>query len=346
MTHPPRGPLPGPAGLRQAVPAQVSFTSDSLVSHAPLAQPGEPPLVVRPTAAGVDVAAWAAHARPWLDETLADHGAVLLRGFSVTTTHDLEPLAAALVDELYRDNGEHPRASLSGSISSPVFFPPEEKLLWHTENSFNDTGPARIMFCCARPAASGGETPIVDSRQVFRRLDADLRSEFLAKGVMYVRHYGTGLGLDWREVLRTGDRSEAEARCAQQGLRSAWDGDRLRTEAVRPAAVRHPRTGVWSWINQAQHWHPACLAPATRAALEATHTPDALPRQCHFGDGSPIPDEAMAEICRVYAELEVCFAWERGDVLVLDNILVAHARNPFSGPRELLVAMGDMVRFA
>ncbi|MFE0132625.1 TauD/TfdA family dioxygenase [Streptomyces sp. NPDC059037] len=346
MTHPPRGPLPGPAGLRQAVPAQVSFTSDSLVSHAPLAHPGEPPLVVRPTAAGVDVAAWAAHARPWLDETLAEHGAVLLRGFSVTTTHDLEPLAAALVDELYRDNGEHPRASLSGSISSPVFFPPEEKLLWHTENSFNDTGPARIMFCCARPGAAGRGHPILETPPLMRRRDPPLRAVVQGNGGMYVRHYGTGLGLDWREVLRTDDRSEAEARCAQQGLRSAWDGDRLRTEAVRPAAVRHPGTGVWSWINQAQHWHPACLAPATRAALEATHTSDTLPRQCHFGDGSPIPDEAMAEICRVYAELEVCFPWERGDVLVLDNILVAHARNPFSGPRELLVAMGDMVRFA
>ncbi|MEV8034968.1 TauD/TfdA family dioxygenase [Streptomyces sp. NPDC086182] len=343
MTQPPRR---GPAGLRQAVPAQVSLTSDSLVSHAPLAADGEPPLVVRPAAAGVDVAAWAAHARAWLDETLDEHGAVLLRGFSVTTTHALEPLAEALVDEVYRDNGEHPRASLSGSISSPVFFPPEEKLLRHTENSFNDSGPARIVFCCARPAASGGETPIVDSRQVLRRLDTDLRSEFLAKGVMYVRNYGTGLGLDWREVLRTDDRHEAEARCAEQGLRTAWDGDRLRTEAVRPAAVRHPRTGVWSWINQAQHWHPACLDPTTRAALEATHTPDTLPRQCHFGDGSPIPDEAMAEICRVYAELEVCFPWEKGAVLVLDNILIAHARNPFSGPRELLVAMGDLVRFA
>ncbi|MGW7256485.1 TauD/TfdA family dioxygenase [Streptomyces sp. NPDC054834] len=346
MTNPPRGGIPGPEGLRQVVPAQVTFTSESLVTHAPLASEGDPPLLIRPTAAGVDVAAWATHSRTWLDEALDDHGAVLFRGFPVTTADDLERLADALIDELFCDNGEHPRASPSGSISSPVFFPPEEKLLWHTENSFNDTGPARIMFCCARPATSGGETPIVDSRRVFQRLDADLRSEFLAKGVMYVRNYGTGLGLDWREVLRTDDRREAEARCARQGLRSLWRGDRLRTEAVRPAALRHPRTGVWSWISQAQHWHPACLAPETRAALEATHTPDTLPRQCRFGDGSPIPDEAMAEICRVYAELEVCFPWERGDVLVLDNILVAHARNPFRGPRELLVAMGDMVRFA
>ncbi|MEV0318585.1 TauD/TfdA family dioxygenase [Streptomyces sp. NPDC050658] len=345
MTKPPLGGAPGPEGLRQVVPAPVTVTSASLVSHAPLAAPGEPPLAIRPTAAGVDVADWAGHARAWLDDTLDEHGAVLFRGFSVTTTDGLERLAGALVDELYCDNGEHPRASLSGSISSPVFFPPEEKLLWHNENSFNASGPSRIMFCCARPATSGGETPVVDSRRVFERLDAELRSEFLAKGVMYVRNYGTGLGLDWREVLRTDDRNEAEARCAEQGLRWSWDGDRLRTEAVRPAAVRHPRTGVWSWIAQATHWHPACLAPETRSALEATHTPDSLPRQCRFGDGSAIPDDAMTELCRVYADLEVAFPWERGDVLVLDNILVAHARNPFTGPRELLVAMGDLVPF-
>ncbi|WPB94566.1 TauD/TfdA family dioxygenase [Streptomyces malaysiensis] len=200
--------------------------------------------------------------------------------------------------------------------------------------------PDTVTAAIARIALRDGRT------LRFQRLDPDLRSEFLAKGVMHVRNYGTGLGLDWREVLRTDDRREAETRCAQQGLRFDWHGDRLRTEAIRPAAVRHPGTGVWSWISQAQHWHPACLDPATRVALEATHTPDTLPRQCHFGDGSTIPDEAMAEICRVYAELEVCFPWERGDVLVLDNILVAHARNPFRGPRELLVAMGDMVRFA
>lgn len=53
----------------------------------------------------------------------------------------------------------------------------------------------------------------------------------------------------------------------------------------------------------------------------------------------------MREILRVYQELEVSFPWERGDVMLLDNILAAHARNPFRGERELLVAMGDMVRY-
>ncbi|CAM5680436.1 Non-ribosomal peptide synthase OS=Streptomyces alboniger OX=132473 GN=CP975_33875 PE=4 SV=1 [Streptomyces alboniger] len=73
--------------------------------------------------------------------------------------------------------------------------------------------------------------------------------------------------------------------------------------------------------------------------------PEELPRSCRFGDGTAIPDEAMHEILRVYRELEISFPWERGDVLLLDNILTAHARNPFRGERELLVAMGDMVSY-
>ncbi|MGH8920199.1 MAG: TauD/TfdA family dioxygenase, partial [Actinomycetes bacterium] len=121
--------------------------------------------------------------------------------------------------------------------------------------------------------------------------------------------------------------------------------ERLRTAAVRPAVVRHPVTGEWSWFNQAQHWHIACLDEATRTSLLETVGEDGLPRECRFGDGTPIPDSAMAEICAVYDELEVVFPWQRGDVLMLDNILVAHARNPFRGERELLVAMGDMIRF-
>ncbi len=28
---------------------------------------------------------------------------------------------------------------------------------------------------------------------------------------------------------------------------------------------------------------------------------------------------------------------------MLDNMLVAHARSPFSGPRKIVVAMGEMI---
>lgn len=344
-TAPGRGRRRGPGALRGITPTKVALTSGDAVVRERLREGTDLPVVLRPARADVDPVAWARAHRAELDADLDRHGALLFRGFGVTEPPALERFASVFVDGLFGENGEHPRAALGGNVYTPVFFPPEEKLLWHNENSFNDRGPTRIWFCCSRPAASGGETPVVDSRAVHRRLDPVLREEFTAKGIRYVRNYGTGLGLDWRDVFRTNDRAEAEARCAEQGLAHAWHGDRLRTTAVRPAVLRHPRTGEWSWFNQAQHWHTACLGTEVRASLLSTMAPDELPRSCHFGDGTPIPDEAMHEILRVYGELEIVFPWERGDVLLLDNILTAHARNPFRGERELLVAMGDMVRY-
>ena len=37
----------------------------------------------------------------------------------------------------------------------------------------------------------------------------------------------------------------------------------------------------------------------------------------------------------------VTFPWRRGDVLLLDNMLTAHGRRPFTGDRRVLVAMGN-----
>jgi amino acid adenylation domain-containing protein len=330
-------------GFKRLAPTPVTLTSAQAVTRRPLDEGSALPLVLSPARGDVDLADWAGAHRDSLESTLHEVGALLFRGFDIVRPPQLERFAMVFVDELFGENGEHPRAALSGNVYTPVFFPPEEKLLWHNENSFNDEAPAKIWFCCQQAAETGGETPIVDSRAVYQRLDADLRAEFVRKGVRYVRTYGTGLGLDWRTVFRTDSRDEVAARCAAQGLRHEWRGDRLRTTATRPAAARHPVTGEWSWFNQAQHWHVSCLPAAARASLLATVEPDELPRSCEFGDGSPIPDPAMAEICRVYQELEVAFGWQRGDVLMVDNFLVAHARNPFQGERALLVAMGDMV---
>ncbi|MGW3898860.1 non-ribosomal peptide synthetase [Micromonospora profundi] len=330
-------------GFKRLAPTAITLASAEAVTRCPIGDGSALPLVLSPTRDDVDLADWAAAHRDSLESTLREVGALLFRGFDIVRPPQLERFAMVFVDELFGDNGEHPRAALSGNVYTPVFFPPEEKLLWHNENSFNDEAPAKIWFCCQQPAETGGETPIVDSRAVYRRLDADLREEFLRKGVRYVRSYGTGLGLDWRTVFRTDSRDEVAARCATQGLEYEWRGDRLRTTATRPAAVRHPVTGEWSWFNQVQHWHLACLPAAARTSLLATMGPDELPRSCEFGDGSPIPDAAMVEICRVYQELEVTFGWQRGDVLMVDNFLVAHARNAFRGDRALLVAMGDMV---
>ena len=308
-------------------------------------EPGrELPLVIRPAAHDVDIAAWARDHLDRIDGQLARHGAILFRGFGVDTVDAFQELASCLCGELFHDNGEHDRESVAGDVATPTFYPPEKKLLWHNENSFNHRWPGRILFCCQRPASEGGETPLVDSRAVFEQLDASVRGKFQELGVSYVRNYGTGFGLDWRDVFRTDSRSEVERMCRDNRMEAEWrEGDRLRTRCTRPAAIRHPETGAWSWFNQAQHFHPACLDPEVRESLAALFGGgDDMPRNCYFGDGSEIPDEVMAGILDLYRRLEVSFPWQRGDVLVVDNVLTAHARNPFQGERRLLIAMGRM----
>jgi alpha-ketoglutarate-dependent taurine dioxygenase len=265
----------------------------------------------------------------------------------VDSVSQFEQFALALCPELFSDNGEHPRKSISGKVYTPVFYPADKKVLWHNENSFNFHWPSKIWFCCLQPAQQGGETPIVNSRKVFELIDPKIRERFIQKKVMYVRNYGSGLGLDWQTVFQTSERSEVEDYCRSALIEFEWkNGDNLRTHCVRPAVVKHPVTGEIAWFNQAQHWHASCLDQATRESVLSLFREEDLPRNCYYGDGSPIEDSVMEEILEAYRKLEVCFSWQKTDVLMVENILTAHARNPFIGERKLLVAMGEMLSYA
>ncbi|HEX8190600.1 MAG TPA: TauD/TfdA family dioxygenase [Pyrinomonadaceae bacterium] len=333
--------------FKSVKPVAVSLADAEVVTTSPPPAGGTLPLVLRPQVAGVDLAEWARANAPRVESLLGRHGALLFRGFGVTAAAELESFALTLAADLLRDNGEHQRGSVSDSVYTPVFYPPEQQLLWHNENSFNYSWPGKIWFCCVEPAREGGETPVVDSRRVYELLDPRLRERFEARGVRYVRNYGTGLGLDWRAVFQTEDRREVEAKCAAQHMEFEWKpGDRLRTSCVRPAVIRHHLTGEPSWFNQAQHWHPSCLDEATRESARKLFSEEDMPRNCFYGDGGPIADGEMRAILEVYARLEVSFPWQRGDVMLLDNVLTAHGRKSFSGERKLLVTMGEMRSYA
>ena len=303
------------------------------------------PLMIQRAREDVDATQWAKAHADLIEQELLRRGALLFRGFPLGETGAFERFASVLSRDLFNENGEHPRESISGNVYTPVSYPSESQLLWHNENSFNHRWPRKIMFCCAQPAAQGGETPIVDSRKVYERLDPEIRRTFEEKGVMYVRNYGTGIGLDWPTVFGTDDRSAVERQCAETLTTAEWTSQGLRTRAVRPAVIRHPQTGEMSWFNQAQHWHPSCLEPAVRESLSYLFSDEDMPRNCFYGDGSVIGDSAMEAILDAYRELEVVFPWQTGDVMLVENILAAHGRNAYQGTRKLLVALGEMTAF-
>ncbi len=46
----------------------------------------------------------------------------------------------------------------------------------------------------------------------------------------------------------------------------------------------------------------------------------------------------------MYWEKSVRFTWQPGDMVMLDNMLISHARDTYQGPRQICVAMGGMVK--
>ena len=118
------------------------------------------------------------------------------------------------------------------------------------------------------------------------------------------------------------------------GIAWRWlDSDTLQTRTRCPAVIRHPLTGEKVFFNQIQLHHAACLEAQVREDLLAMGGIERLPRHVTYGDGSPIADETMAVVGRVYEECAVRFDWRQGDIVMLDNMLAAHARDPYEGPR-------------
>ncbi|MNG37044.1 Taurine catabolism dioxygenase TauD, TfdA family [compost metagenome] len=66
-----------------------------------------------------------------------------------------------------------------------------------------------------------------------------------------------------------------------------------------------------------------------------------MPRNTFHADGSTISDAVFDEVRAALEAETVSFAWQDGDVMMLDNMLIAHARNPFKGPRKVVVAMAE-----
>jgi alpha-ketoglutarate-dependent taurine dioxygenase len=119
------------------------------------------------------------------------------------------------------------------------------------------------------------------------------------------------------------------------------DNNQLTTWRIGKACGRHPSTGQPIWFNHAAFFHISTLPPAIRETLTAQLAEDKLPNNSYYGDGSPIEEEAVEQIRSCYLAHRLIFDWHRGDVLALDNMLVAHARQPYRGSRRVLVAMKD-----
>ncbi|AQU81373.1 hypothetical protein B2G49_01330 [Halomonas sp. 'Soap Lake  len=329
--------------LKSQPGARPSTNSDSPIRTALLDEKRVFPLVIEATDADLDAVAWATSQRDFIEQHLRTHAGILFRNFGLTTPQEFEAFAEAIQPGLYGNYGDLPKKEGGRNTYRSTPYPERQMILYHNESSHLERWPRKQLFFCEYPSPVGGATPIVDCREMLRQLPADVVEEFERKGLLYVRTFTRNLDVSWRDFFKTDSREEVEARLKEGGIEWQWLGDdELQTRTHCPAVVTHPVTGDRVFFNQVQLHHVSCLEPDVKEDLLGMVGQERLPRNVYFGDGSVISDEMMKVVGDAYEACAVRFDWRRGDVVMVDNMLAAHARDPYEGPRKIVVAMGDI----
>ena len=271
----------------------------------------------------------------------ARHGAILFRGFPLTTAEDFDAFVAAFGFQNFpyeESLSNAVRISKTERVFTANEAPPEVSILLHHEMAQTPVFPSRLFFFCEQPAETGGATPICRSDVLLDLLENQC-PEFVrnceSKGLLYSNVMPgesdpkSGMGRSWRSTFRAESQGDAEARMASLGYTWEWqaDGSLRATTPVLPA-VKELSTGRRSFFNQ--------LIAASKGWKDDRNDPS---RAITSGDGTPLDVEAVHTASELADGITFDIPWQRGDVALVDNFVVMHGRRTFTGTRKVLASL-------
>lgn len=301
---------------------------------------GRPPITHVNT--GRPAADWLVGHRAAVHDVVSTHGAVVLRGLDVVDAAGLGDAARRLIGEpMIEREAFAPRDHHPGGIYSAPKWPAEQPMCPCNELSYAVRFPRFMLFACLEAAEDGGATVLADTRRVLAELPAHLADRADRLGWELHRNHHEELGVDLADAF--GGSTEVTIRdyCLANDIDCDWGATgQVRTRQRRPALLRHRITGERCWFNQLAFLNGSALDRDVREYLLALYGPDSLPFDTRWGDGEPVDAEDIEVINQCYENVAVRVSLRAGDLLLVDNVLTAHGRDPVRGPQRLLVAMG------
>ncbi|NLR69214.1 hypothetical protein HGH92_33260 [Chitinophaga varians] len=292
-----------------------------------------------------DFIAWARTPENPVHQRVLESGAVWVRGLNIDSAEKFQ----YLMQELYPKtksflDGNSSRGKYTSTVYNASEYDAGSIIQLHTEYSYSGEWPSVICFCCVVKPDLGGETTVGDCKAVLEKLSAPLVNDFRKKGITYVRnlHGGQGLGPSWQEAFESEDKNFINDYCAKHHITVEWRNDGTgRFIQTRPAIRLHPQTNEELWFNQVDQFYPQIYGPEVFDALLAMSNgiKENLPMYATFGDGTDIPLEYIQEIIKVLEEVTIPVSWEKGDLLIVDNMASLHGRLPYKGNRKILASM-------
>lgn len=318
---------------------------------------GRPPLFIEAKdgafASMNDVTGWVAAHRAELDALILKHGGIVLRGFPIVVSEDFGAVTACF--PAYTggyQGGAAARRSVAKGVYEATQRTGDQTIPIHQEMFYLRDYPSRIAFFAKKVAEQGGETTIADMRRVTREMPDSIRTRLETLGIQNIRNFAAKTGSSeenrlmdkrgWDFAFYTDSEEEVEAVCARRHLRPHWHDDgSLTVFNLEDAFVPHPQTGerVYRGGVHIAHFYRGSYDNTGQAAeLRAQQK---FPSGAYLGDGSDLPEEEDAAFQQLVGRFTYSWKWRDGDVMILDNLLTGHGRNPFSGTRATEVALLD-----
>ncbi|KAI5072507.1 hypothetical protein GOP47_0012613 [Adiantum capillus-veneris] len=283
--------------------------------------------------------------RAFLEQKLKEHGALLLRGFPLRNGSDFHSAVESLGWQTRSYIGSAPRSHVVGSVYTANDADPDKFINFHHEMSqIADvaTWPSKVLFFCETPPLERGQTPLVMSHKVTQGVwmqCPDFMQKLEDLGLLYLKVQPLEKDLryislqGWPTVLGTSDRKEAEERAKEIfNSKVEWlPGGDMKLVTGPAKATRNFGREHNAWCNTITIFYSGT---SHKIGISLEHPYDVV-----FGDGSPLPADAVETSRKILEENSVDIPWKQGDLMILDNFSVLHGRRAYKPPRQILVTL-------
>jgi alpha-ketoglutarate-dependent taurine dioxygenase len=264
-----------------------------------------------------------------LHDLMKVHGAVLLRGFEMSSS-----LFKGLTDKFSSSYITHinpqirPSTDEDKTISGVL--KGNDMLHLHGEMFYLPQRPASLWLYCIVPPQkdAGGETLLCSGTSLLLALKPEIRAIFERKKLKYTIQMKKS---QWQAAYGVDRVDFALDAIRKRGINSPiriMADDSLIFETSAPA-IQSTWNNRRAFINSLLDWYYM----HTRSYGFSLDPSLGFPVE--FEDG-PIPKEVICELELAADKTTRLVKWEAGDVIVVDNTWVMHGRNAFTGPREIL----------
>ncbi|KAI3671605.1 hypothetical protein L1987_87344 [Smallanthus sonchifolius] len=279
--------------------------------------------------------------KPWLESLLLKSGAILFRGFPVTSPSDFNAVIEAFgFPELLYVGGIAPRTQVVGRVYTANESPLDKEIPFHHEMAYVPNYPTKLFFFCEEEPGIGGETPIVLSHIIYEKMK-ERHPDFVAKleehGLRYIQIVGDNddpsfyTKSSWKSLYKTDDKNIAEERAAKVGVKLEWMGNTAKNITNPLPAIKFDKE------SRRKTWFNTLAGSYNGPATEKTDTRNA---SAEVGNGDPVDDDAMKDLLKILEEECVAIPWKKGDVLLVNNLTVLHGRRPLiKPPRRILASL-------